>query len=103
MTYDNGLKGKYVIVRCNDAGVHSGILKSHHNRECVLTNSRRLWYWETLNGAFLCSAAVYGLKDTSKLGTPVSRLHLTENCEIIECTTEAQASIEALPVHNETT
>jgi hypothetical protein len=55
---DNGMIGKYVIVRCRDAGVHSGILESHNGRECVLTESRRLWYWKTAKGAFLSSAAM---------------------------------------------
>ena len=46
LSFNNGMIGKYVIVRCKDAGVHAGYLVSHHDRQCVLRKSRRLWYWK---------------------------------------------------------
>ena len=98
---DNGMVGKYVIVRCRDAGVHSGILESHNGRECVLTESRRLWYWKTKRGAFLSSLSIDGITSESKVGKEVPRIHLTENCEIIECTEDAERSIREQPTHNE--
>lgn len=98
---DNGMIGKYVIVRCRDAGVHSGVLESHNGRECVLTESRRLWYWKAAKGAFLSGVAVYGLSDESKIGAEVPRIHLTENCEIISCSPTSEASIRAKRSHNE--
>lgn len=88
--------GRYVIVRCRDAGVHAGVLQSAHGRSCSLTESRRLWYWKPANGAaFLSGVAAHGLDSASKVGAPVS-IDLTENCEIIACTPEAEASIRAL-------
>lgn len=96
-TLDNKMTGKYVIVRCGDAGVHAGILESYNGRECVLLESRRLWYWKPANGQkFLSGCAVYGLDDSSKIGVPIPRLHLTENCEIIECTDVAKKSISGM-------
>lgn len=92
---NNGMIGKYVIVRCREAGVHAGILEAHNGRECVLNESRRLWYWKPLNGAtFLSGVATEGLHADSKVGAPI-RVHLTENCEIIECSADAEASIRA--------
>ena len=89
---NNGMIGNYVIVRCRDAGVHAGYLQSHAGRECVLTEARRLWYWKPANGAaFLSGVATEGLDSSSKIGAPI-RVHLTENCEIIECTEEAARS-----------
>ena len=89
--------GKYVIVRCRDAGVHAGVLESTNGRECVLSESRRLWYWKPANGqAFLSGVAAYGLDSASKIGAPV-KIHLTENCEIIECSDAAKASISGAP------
>jgi hypothetical protein len=91
--------GKYVIVRCRDAGVHAGILKSRSERQCELTGSRRLWYWRAgNNSAFLSGVATEGLDSASKVGAPVDIL-LTENCEIIACTKKAQASISEMPNH----
>ena len=98
---NNGMLGKYVIVRCHDAGVHSGILESHQGRECVLTEARRLWYWKAAKGAFLSSVAIDGLSDESKIGKELPRIHLTENCEIIQCSSKAEKSIREKANHNE--
>lgn len=99
-TFDNGMVGKYVIVRCRDAGVHAGVLVSHNGRECVLNEARRLWYWKPANGAaFLSGVAREGLHSDSKVGTPVT-IHLTENCEIIQCSSDAQASITKAADHD---
>lgn len=85
--------GKYVIVRCKDAGVHAGILESSNGRSCSLRESRRLWYWKPKNSAFFLSGvAKYGLDDSSKIGEKCD-IDLTENCEIILCTPEAERSI----------
>lgn len=89
-----GLIGKYVIVRCRDAGVHAGILKAHSGRECLLANSRRLWYWKPANNArWLSGVANHGLDASSKVGEQLALLHLTENCEIILCTSKAKKSL----------
>lgn len=85
--------GSYVIVRCRDAGVHAGVLVSAEGRGCVLKQSRRLWYWKPANKAsFLSGVAARGLDGASKIGVPVD-ISLTENCEIIKCTPEAEESI----------
>jgi hypothetical protein len=93
--------GKYVIVRCRDAGVHAGTLKSREGRQCELTDSRRLWRWRVNGnkGITLSDVATVGLdtKD-SKIGAPVTIL-LTEDCEIIECTPEAAENIAQFPTH----
>jgi len=100
MSIDTGLIGKYVIVRCRDAGVHAGVLQSHEGRECVLTEARRLWYWKPANkAAFLSGVANEGLHHDSKTGAAVSKIHLTENCEIIECAAKAAASIREALAH----
>ena len=97
---DNHMIGRYVIVRCRDAGVHAGYLESHNGRECVLTESRRMWRWTPAKGAFLSACAKYGIDGENKIGTPV-RIHLTENCEIIECSEHAEAVIRQWPSSHE--
>ena len=90
------LIGKYVIVRCRDAGVHAGVLLGHEGREATLSESRRLWYWKAaVPGKYLSGVAVYGLDPASKLGEPIT-VHLTETCEIIACTPEAADSIKGI-------
>ncbi len=96
---DNGMIGKYVIVRCHDAGVHAGILKDYNGRECLLHDSRRLWYWKPANKASnLSGVATEGLHSDSKVGAPVN-VHLTENCEIIECNAVSEKSIREAKTH----
>lgn len=91
---DNEMIGKYVIVRCRDAGVHCGYLESYNGRECLLKNSRRLWYWKPKNNAkWLSGLATVGIDEESKVSCAVDKIHLTENCEIILCTTSAAQSL----------
>jgi hypothetical protein len=84
---------KPVIVRTYSAGVHFGYLKSRNGKEVELERSRRIWRWF---GAWtLSEIATRGLDvSKSKLAAPVS-ITLTEAIEIIDCTPEAVASLEA--------
>lgn len=89
--------GKYVVVRCRDAGVHAGILVSAEGRSCSLSHARRLWYWKAANNsAFLSGVATEGLDKGCKIGAPID-VDLTENCEIILCTEKAAKSIAEYP------
>lgn len=91
---DNKMIGKYVIVRCRDAGVHTGYLESYNGREAVLTESRRLWYWKPADSQkYLSGVAVAGLDESSKVGAKLDRIHLTETCEIIQVNSEVVLNI----------
>jgi len=94
---DNGMIGKYVIVRCRDAGVHCGVLEAHEGREALLIDSRRLWYWKPAKGKFLSALAVEGAGEVNKIGQAVARIHLTETCEIIQCSSKAAMSLREYP------
>jgi hypothetical protein len=85
--------GKPVIVRTFSAGAHFGYLTGRDGREVTLEKSRRLWRWY---GAWtLSEIATAGLDaKKSRVAAPVS-IVLTEAIEIIDCTPEAVASIEA--------
>lgn len=91
--------GKFVIVRCRDAGVHAGVLVSANDRSVSLEASRRLWLWRVPMGApsFLSGVAIDGLDHAeSKVGTPID-VDLLEACEIILCTDKAEQSIRTAP------
>lgn len=91
--------GKFVIVRCRDAGVHAGTLAAAEGRSCHLTGSRRLWYWKAAKEAFLSGVARHGLdQKASKVGGPVD-IHLTEDCEIILATDDAAANITGAAIY----
>ena len=99
---ENPMIGKYVVVRCRDAGVHAGVLESINGRACTLKEARRLWYWKVKGaGDFLNAIALAGVHADSKLSAPVERILLTENCEILQCSDEAERVIRAQGVHND--
>lgn len=90
--------GKHVIVRTYSAGVHAGVLKSKDGKEVVLTDSRRIWYWD--GAASLSELATNGTRKpkTCKFPKPVPAILLTEVIEIIPTSARAQNSINEVPV-----
>lgn len=93
------LIGQYVIVRCRDAGVHAGVLKSYQGREVVLHQSRRLWYWKANKGHSLSGVADSGITPESKIPAVVATIILPEACEIISTTDVAEASIRGARIY----
>ena len=96
-------EGKYVIVRCRNAGVHAGYLKSRKNGVVTLENSRRLCRWWSkfsLSGLATCGV-LQSRKSEVKFACVLPLIDLTESdvCEVIYCTTEARESIEAITEH----
>lgn len=95
------LIGEYVIVRCRDAGVHAGYLVDYENRNVVLRDSRRLWYWvcaekqHSLSGV----ASVGIVPEKSKIPATVSTLILSDACEIIAASEKCRTSIQGAPVY----
>ncbi len=75
--------GKYVICRCDRAGVHAGTLVSQSGDEAVLKNSRRLWSWDANSGVALSGVAANVLK-SGKVDSPVD-IALTGVLETIVC------------------
>jgi hypothetical protein len=98
-------EGDYIIVRCRNAGVHSGYLKSREKGILTLENSRRLWRWWskfTLSGLATCGV-LESKKDQVRFACVLPLIDLTESdvCEVIYCTTEARESIEAIKEYTE--
>lgn len=92
--------GDYVIVRCNDAGVHAGFLADYYDRTVVLKDSKRLWYFKCKEGHSLSGVALHGLDDGSKITGEVKEVILTEACEILSVTEQAKESIRNAAVYN---
>ena len=90
--------GKHVIVRTYSAGVFAGILKSRDGKEVVMTDARRLWYWD--GAASLSQLAIDGVSKpkTCKFPAPVASVLLTEAIEIIPTTDAARKSIDEVKV-----
>lgn len=90
----------YVIARCKDAGVHAGYLLevNKNSRYAILINARRLWRWNsrdnTLSG--LANNGFYSSQEC-KVGETISRIQLSEWCELLDCTERSRRAIEDCP------
>ena len=90
--------GKYCMVRTYSAGVFAGTLKSREGKEAVLSEARRIWYWD--GAASLSQLATEGTSkpQNCKFTCPVEEVLLTEVIEIIPITDSAAKSIAEVPV-----
>lgn len=89
---------KVVIVRTYSAGVFMGELQSRKGQEVVLTNARRLWYWD--GAASLSQLSMEGTSKPQNCKFPcsVDRVELLQAVEILNVTPKAKGSIDAVPV-----
>ena len=87
---------RYVIVRTHAAGVFAGELESRSGQEVVLTNARRIWYWD--GAASLSQLAMEGTSkpENCKFPCAVNRVELLQAIEILDVTPEARKSIEGV-------
>ena len=88
--------GSVCVVRTYSAGVFLGKLVERNGKEVVLSDARRLWYWE--GAASLSQLANEGVKkpEKCKFPAPVASVLLTEAIEIIPAREAAIASIAAV-------
>ena len=90
--------GKTCIVRTYSAGVFLGTVAERNGKEAVLTNARRIWYWD--GAASLSQLALDGTSkpENCKFPAAVPQVLLTEVIEIIPASEKAINSIAAVPV-----
>lgn len=88
--------GKYVIVRCDRAGVFAGVLKEKNGQEVILNDCRRLWYWD--GACSISQLAVDGTMTPSKckFTVVVDEIWLLDVIEIIPCTRNSETSIKGV-------
>ena len=88
----------YVIVRTYSAGVFAGYLESRKDKEVVMRQARRIWYWD--GAASLSQLATDGTSTPSNCKFPcaVDKVELTEAIEILQCTETAKKSISEVKV-----
>lgn len=93
MEIKNSVVGKYCIVRGNKFGVFAGTVAEVEGDTVLLTDARRLWYWD--GAATLSQLAMEGVKvpKECKFTVTVSSIMLLGAIEIIPTTAEAEANI----------
>lgn len=88
--------GKYVVVRTYSAGVHVGILESKENQSAILSQTRRIWYWE---GAFTLSAVAKNGITGGKISTTLDSIEIEGVIEVIPTTEVAEKSLREIKEH----
>ena len=91
------MTGMYCMVRTYSAGVFAGTVKERNGEEIVLTDARRIWYWD--GAASLSQLATEGTNkpENCKFPGEVPAVLLLGVIEIIPITDVAKASIARVP------
>jgi hypothetical protein len=91
-------KGKYVVVRCDRAGVFAGVLEEHEGQQVVLHGARKLWRWYGATETLQIAAEGVNRPRDCRFTMEVESITLTDAIEIIPTTEAAEANIKAVPV-----
>lgn len=88
--------GKKVIVRGDRSGVFFGTLAEKDGKEVLLTNCRRLWYWD--GAASISQLATDGTMKPNqcKFTVTVEEIVILDAIEIIVCSDNASKKIEGV-------
>ena len=92
------MNGKYVIVRCDRAGVFAGTLETHDGQQVTLRNARKLWRWHGATETLQIAAEGVACPRDCRFTMEVDSIVLTDAIEIIPTTPQAEANIKAVPV-----
>lgn len=92
-----GAMGRKVIVRSRDAGVIYGEYDGNDGATIHLRNARQLWKWCAAKGISLIDVATYGVnKSECKFSAAKATVTVFNACALIDVTSDAAASIEAV-------
>ncbi len=87
------MEGRYCMVRSRGAGVFAGTVQKLEGQQALLSNARRIWYWD--GAASLSQLATEGTKapKNCKFPAPVPEVLLFEVIEIIPISDRAAESL----------
>ena len=87
------MEGRYCMVRSRGAGVFAGTVQKLEGQQALLSNARRIWYWD--GAASLSQLATEGTKAPKKckFPAPVPEVLLFEVIEIIPISDRAAESL----------
>jgi len=88
---------EYSIVRTFSAGVHFGIVEKRNDREVVLKDAIRIWYWDGAASLSQLSQDGVTKPQNCKFSIAVPSIILTEAIEIIACSEKAAKCILEVP------
>lgn len=88
--------GKKCIVRCDRSGVFFGTLEEMEGQQARMSNVRNIWWWEGASSVMQLAKEGTKQPDNCKFTVTVSEIVVTDVIQVIPCTEEAVANIEAV-------
>lgn len=88
----------YYIVRTYSAGVFAGNIKSRKGQEVVMTDARRIWYWDGASSLSQLAEQGTSKPENCKFPIAVSEITLLNAIEILKCTKKAEFSIKSVKI-----
>jgi hypothetical protein len=93
------LKGlPYVLVRGDRSGVFVGYLKEEKDKEVILLQSRRIWYWDAASTISQLATDGTSKPQNCKFPCEVAEIKIKDVIEIIPCTEKARLSIAGVKI-----
>lgn len=93
----NNLKeNQYYIVRANGAGVFFGKIKERQGDEVLMSEARRLWYWDGANSLSQLAKEGTVRPENCKFTVVLDEILVLNVLEITPCTDKAISSIKGV-------
>jgi hypothetical protein len=93
------LKGlPYVLIRGDRSGIFTGYLKEEKDKEVILLNSRRIWYWDGASSISQLATDGTSKPQNCKFPCEVAEIKIKDVIEIIPCTEKARLSIAGVKI-----
>ena len=90
------MENQKFIVRGDRSGVFYGEIKEHNGKEVVMTNVRRLWYWDGANSISQLAKLGTVRPDNCKFTCTVDEITVLDAIEIDKCSEQAMKSIDGV-------
>ena len=88
----------YVIVRGDRSGVFAGYLKSRKDREVILLNARRIWYWDGASSLSELAEEGTSKPENCKFPCEVKRIQILDAIEVLDCSEKSRLSIKEVAI-----
>lgn len=89
---------EYVLIRGDRSGVFAGYLESRNEREVILRQARRIWYWTGANSISQLAIDGTTTPDTCQFPEALDKIQILDTIEVINCTEKAQKSIQSVKI-----
>lgn len=91
------MEGQKYIIRCDRSGVFYGEIFKRDEKEVTIRNARQLWRWDGANSLMQLANEGVNRPYNCRFTVTVAEIVVLDAIEILPCTAEAMANIEAVP------